>query len=78
MNNNVLAEIICRDNLDKKPSYLDSKNILWKVFGDTWKGRRAIQTKDLSIKWLCEVNDIDIKKYLCGEEADYQEEFFRV
>jgi len=77
MINNIFAENLCRHNQKSKPIYLDSKNILWKVVNDVWVGKKSVQTKDLSVRWIDDVNIEEIKKLLCGKDADYKDEFFR-
>lgn len=46
-------------------SYFDKNNILWRWVGNDWVGKYAVQTKELSIKWLEEINpeDIDTRYY---------------
>ena len=77
MINNIFAEDLCRHNQKSKPSYLDSNNVLWKVVNGVWVGKRSVQTKDLAVSWVDDINIEEIKKFLCGKYADYKEEFFR-
>lgn len=53
------------------------KGILWKRIDEKWIGKRYVQTKGLSSKWLEEVNKEDIKTWPCGEGADYNEIFYK-
>ena len=58
-----------------KFSYLDSNNILWKIRDKEIIGKRAVQTRDLSIVWLEETSVNNIKSFLCDVDTDYKEVF---
>jgi len=61
-----------------KCCFLDSDNILWKLVGDNWIGKRSIWTKDNRCCWLEDTTLENIKSYWCGgENADYTEIFKR-
>lgn len=44
--------------------FLDSDSILWKIVDGEWIGKKAVQMKDLSIRWPEDINHDDIKKWL--------------
>lgn len=73
-----MIDIIIKTYLQKGSLFLDSNNILWKYKDDKYIGKRAIQTKDLRQVWLEDVNKKDIKSYMSGEDADYNEIFTKI
>lgn len=65
-------------NISKKNgSYLDKDNILWKTVNGIWTGKRAIQKFDCSVSWFENTKTEDIKMWLHGKEANYNETFYR-
>lgn len=62
------------NSIDISVSYLDKNNILWKIVNGEKIGKRAVYMKNLSCLWLSDVDDItQIRSYMCGEHADYNE-----
>lgn len=72
---NKLVNHIININPDKY-SYLDSKNILWKIIEGKIIGKRCIDTVDRGIRWKDELLPSDkIYKWLHPESADYEQIF---
>lgn len=73
-----MIDVIIKTYLNKGALFLDSNNILWKYKDNKYIGKRAIQTKDLRQVWIEDVNKEDIKSYMSGEYADYNEIFTKL
>ena len=74
---NVFAEHFCR-TFNKKSSYLDKNNIVWKLINNEWIGKRSVWTKDWKSCWLEDTNVDNVKSWWCGgKDADYKEVFKR-
>ena len=58
-------------------SLFDHNNIVWKVVDGEWIGKRAVYTFDNSACWLEDTNPDNIKSWLCGRDADYEEIIYR-
>lgn len=57
-------------------SMLDGNNILWKIVGNEWVGKRSVWTYDRRACWLDETEKENVKSWWCGGEgADYDEVF---
>jgi len=57
---------------------LDANNISWRKINEEWIGKRAVCTFDLRHVWLEETEPQNVKRWLHGEEADYNETFNRI
>ena len=58
-------------------SMLDNNNILWKIINNEWVGKRGVYTFNNSTCWLEDVKKENVKLWLCGKNADYNEIFHR-
>lgn len=74
---NIIGEAIVRQSSAINPSFLDSDNILWKVVYGEWIGKRSVWTFDFTACWLEDTDAENVSKWWCGEDADYQEIFYR-
>lgn len=72
---NKVGEAFVRNGNVANRSYLDGKNINWKVVDDKWIGKRSVWTKDNRACWLEDTTPDNIKSYWCGVDADYTEIF---
>lgn len=68
----LMLEIFQKDS-EKQVSFVDKNNIVWKMIDGKKVGKRAIQTKDLKTCWLEDTTVDNVKLYLHGEDADYNE-----
>lgn len=48
---NIIGETLSR-KLKGKCSFLDKKNILWRIVNNEWIGKRSVWTKDFRACWL--------------------------
>ena len=71
--NNIIASAFCKRN--KKSSFLDSNNIVWKWIDNNWIGKRSVWTYDFRACWLEDTNIDNVKTFWCGKESDYNEVF---
>lgn len=75
---NAIGELFVRRLAPENGSFLDVNNIQWKLVEGKWIGMRSVYCKDLTCKWLSEVQDRSvIRNWWCGEDADYNEIFER-
>ncbi len=65
------------DNMiSKKQGVIDGDNILWKYVNDQWVGKRYVMTTKHRHIWLSELRPgEEIKSWVSGENADYEEVF---
>lgn len=56
---------------------LDQNNISWKKGNGKWIGKRAVWTIDRRACWLEETTQENVKTWWHGQEADYNETFYR-
>lgn len=56
-------------------NYVDKNWIGWKLIDNEWVGKRCVSAKQgFRVCWLEDVpKDEIVHKYLCGEDADYDE-----
>ena len=73
---NIVAESIVRVNSSGR--FLDKDNISWRLINNEWIGKRSVWTKDFRACWLEETTKENVKTWLLGKDADYQEIFKRV
>jgi len=71
---NKMGEMIARVY---NSTFLDSDKILWKLIDGEWIGKRSVYMKDLSCKWLEDIDVENIKSWWCGKESDYKQIFKR-
>lgn len=78
MVSNTIGEAIVRSRPDIKGSMLDANNIVWKVVGGKWVGKRSVWTFDRRACWLEDTTAENVKSWWCGgENANYDEVFHR-
>lgn len=77
LESNMLSEAICKFSTELKPSFLDNKNILWKISNGEWIGKRSVYTKELRACWINDLRGESIRSWWCGKESDYEEVFKR-
>lgn len=74
---NILSECVVRSHPAINGCMLDKKNIVWKVVGDKWIGKRSVWTYDNRACWLEDTVKENVKEWWCGEDSDYNEIFYR-
>ena len=75
---NLFVENLIRITADAKGGFLDENNILWKVIGDKWIGKRSVWTYNFRACWLENTTIDNVKSWWCGgKDADYSEIFKR-
>ena len=73
--NNIMGEFITR--VFGGGGMLDRKNLRWKLIGDEWIAKRGVLTFDKRACWVEDTTKENIKFWLCGEDADYNEIFYK-
>jgi hypothetical protein len=71
---NILCEEVVRSFGGRM---LDSNNICWRIIDGKWIGKRSVWTLDYRAIWLEETTPQNVKSWWCGEDADYNETFYR-
>jgi len=63
------------EQIIRKACFLDKNNILWKVVGDDFIGKRSVFTFDYRSCWLEDTTIENVKTWWLGKDADYTEIF---
>lgn len=77
LDNNIIGEAFAR-SFGPTVSFLDEKNILWKIINGEYIGKRSVWTFDFRACWLEETEKQNVKSWWAGgENQDYEEIFKR-
>jgi len=72
----LLLKVFDVDN--NKISYLDKDNVLWIKVNNTLVGKRAVTMSNNAVRWIENKRaDEEVKTYLHGVLADYNETFYK-